>query len=144
MRLSSTAAVSPRRTSPLAVTLGDPAGIGPDIALLSWLERDAHQLHPFAVYGDMDALRERARILGLDVPVTEVGHLDEVPQRFWHSLPVVRRTPGTDAAMDPDAGIVDSIESAATAALTGDALALVTNPIAKKSLGAIPLEYPGH
>jgi 4-hydroxythreonine-4-phosphate dehydrogenase len=126
--------------------LGDPAGIGPDITLLSWLERDAHALHPFAVYGDADALHERARILKLDVPLAEVAGLPEAGRRFPHALPVVRGARGVPLvpAAGPDAGIVDSIETATAAVLAGAALSLVTNPIAKRSLGAILLEYPGH
>jgi 4-hydroxythreonine-4-phosphate dehydrogenase len=126
------------------VTLGDPAGIGPDITLMSWLERDTRALHPFAVYGDADALRERARTLGLDVPLAGVAGLAEAAERFPRALPVVRRTRRGQPAAVADAGIVDSIETATAAVLDGAALALVTNPIAKKSLGAIALEYPGH
>src|SRR5262249_26345148 len=133
---------------PIAVTLGDPAGIGPDITVQSWCAREAHNLHPFAVYGSARVLRERARTLGLDAPAVEVDGLADVAQGFSRALPVVRpaatgvRAP--DAGADADAGIVASIESATTSALSGAALALVTNPIAKKSLRSIPLAYPGH
>jgi 4-hydroxythreonine-4-phosphate dehydrogenase len=145
MRQSSAAAADrPTRKAPplppLDLTLGDPAGIGPDIALLSWLERDARALHPFAVFGDAEALRDRARTLGLEVPVAEIDSLGEAPPRFSAFLPVVRQR----RLPDWDAAIVRTIEAAVEAALSGAALALVTNPIAKRSLGAIPLEYPGH
>jgi 4-hydroxythreonine-4-phosphate dehydrogenase len=122
------------------MTLGDPAGIGPDIALLSWLQRDARALHSFAVFGDAEALRDRARTLGLDVPVAEIDRIGEARQRFSDVLPVVRQERRTDR----DAAIVHAIEAAVEAVLSGAALALVTNPIAKRSLGAIALEYPGH
>ncbi|MEL7303206.1 MAG: 4-hydroxythreonine-4-phosphate dehydrogenase, partial [Pseudomonadota bacterium] len=46
--------------TPLALTLGDPAGIGPDITLAAWRGRDEHKLDPFVVVGDADALRARA------------------------------------------------------------------------------------
>jgi len=148
MRLPSTAARARSRTPPppLAVTLGDPAGIGPDIILLSWQAREARGLAPFAVYGGAEILRERARVLGLDVPIVPIRHLEEVAQRFADALPVVqpvaRREAGTPA--DQDAAIVAAIEAGTMAALTGQALALVTNPIAKKSLQSIALDYPGH
>jgi 4-hydroxythreonine-4-phosphate dehydrogenase len=147
MRLPSTAGHARSRTPlpPLAVTLGDPAGIGPDITLLSWQAREAHGLLPFAVYGGADILRERARVLGLDVPIVPIRHLEEAAQRFADALPVVQpvgRRGGTSA--DQDAAIVAAIEAGTTAALTGQALALVTNPIAKKSLQRIALDYPGH
>jgi 4-hydroxythreonine-4-phosphate dehydrogenase len=126
------------------VTLGDPAGIGPDITLMSWRARAAGALHPFAVYGDAEALRERARALGLDVPVAQVADVGEAARLFAQALPVVERASPMQAGADADAAIVAAIEDAAAAVLGGAALALVTNPIAKKSLGAIPLEYPGH
>jgi 4-hydroxythreonine-4-phosphate dehydrogenase len=139
-------APTPAAVAPIAATLGDPAGIGPDIALQAWCARTAHALHPFAVYGDAGALRDRARKLGLDVPVADIERLEEAVPLFGQVLPVVR--PAAAAAgssgQDADAGIVAAIEAAAGAALGGAALALVTNPIAKRSLAAVPLPYPGH
>ena len=131
--------------TPIAVTLGDPAGIGPDITLQAWLDRKAHALHPYAVYGDAAALRDRARALGLGVSVVVIDRLEQAPQLFAEALPVLR--PGVAAGrtgQDADAGIVAAIEAATAAALGGEALALVTNPIAKRSLSAVPLPYPGH
>src|SRR5262245_18042013 len=75
---------------PVAVTLGDPAGIGPDITLQGWRLRQTHALHPFAVYGDADALRRRAGALGLDVPVVVVDRLDAAMPLFTEALPVVQ------------------------------------------------------
>jgi 4-hydroxythreonine-4-phosphate dehydrogenase len=146
MRLPNNDAAKRTRTPPLplAVTLGDTAGIGPDITLLSWREREAHAFHPFAVYGDADALRERAHTLGLDVPIAEIWHAEEAAQYFPRALPVLRPATRRAASADSDATIVAAIEDATAAVLNGSALALVTNPIAKKSLRAIPLEYPGH
>jgi 4-hydroxythreonine-4-phosphate dehydrogenase len=131
---------------PVAVTLGDPDGIGPDITLFGWHARKACALPPFAVYGDARVLRERARTLGLDVPVAAVAHPEEAAQLFPRALPVVPAAARGRRAADGDAdtAIVAAIEDAAAAALTGAALALVTNPIAKKSLRSIPLDYPGH
>ncbi len=62
-----------RRRRPLAVSMGDPAGIGPEITLRAWLERSDKGLEPFVVYADKDTLGERARILGLSVPVAPVA-----------------------------------------------------------------------
>jgi 4-hydroxythreonine-4-phosphate dehydrogenase len=142
------AAVRPAETHapPIAVTLGDPAGIGPDITLLSWQSRAAHGLGPFAVYGEAEVLRQRARSLGLDVPVAEIAHIERAAQIFPEALPVLRPAARTSvpAGAEADAAIVAAIEDATAAALTGAALALVTNPIAKKSLQAIALDYPGH
>ena len=53
------AAADHRRRRPLAVSMGDPAGIGPEITLRAWLERSDKGLEPFVVYADKDALGER-------------------------------------------------------------------------------------
>ncbi len=140
---------------PIAVTLGDPRGIGPDITLAGWRARLAHALHPFAVYGDPDVLRDRARTLGFDVPVTTITRPGEASGLFAEALPVLplRPTAGGPAPSQSgaedqerarDRRIVAAIEAAVDAALRGDALAVVTNPIAKRSLGSVALDYPGH
>ena len=59
-------------TRPLALTLGEPAGIGPDITLAAWQRRAELGLPPFYLLADPDFLAERARLLGLD---------DSVPDR---------------------------------------------------------------
>ena len=56
---------------PLALTLGEPAGIGPDIALLAWLRRQELKLPPFYILGDSAFLAGRARALRLDVKLAE-------------------------------------------------------------------------
>jgi 4-hydroxythreonine-4-phosphate dehydrogenase len=128
---------------PIAVTLGDPAGIGPDIILAAWRARQSRALCPFVVYGDPAALQNRARALGfVDVPIASFDALRIAAEAFPDTLPVVV-TAGASAT-DVDAGIVSAIEVATAAVAGGEALALVTGPIAKKSLRAIPLEYPGH
>src|SRR5262245_12085571 len=74
---------------PLAVTMGDPAGIGPDITLASWLERADLELPPFVLLGDPDALAERARRLGLAVPIETVADVAAGQAAFAAALPVV-------------------------------------------------------
>ena len=58
---------------PLALTLGDPAGIGPDITLLAYEARQSALVPPFVLIGDPRVLAERARALGLDIEITTVG-----------------------------------------------------------------------
>src|SRR5262245_31162204 len=148
MRPPPTVGAHPTGPLPVAVTMGDPVGIGPDITLLGWCAREAHAVRAFAVYGVPELLSRRAHALGLDVPVAPIDRLAEATEIFARALPVLRPaatmaalTGDTDA---DDADIVAAIEGATAATLRGEALALVTNPIAKRSLRAIPLEYPGH
>jgi 4-hydroxythreonine-4-phosphate dehydrogenase len=126
---------------PLAVTMGDPAGIGPDITLAAWLQRSRLGLPAFAVFADPDALAARARVLGLSVPLAVVSSPSEAAQAFTDTLPILRLTPGTGAS---DTAVVDSIVQATDSVASGHCLALVTNPIAKRSLQAAGLHQPGH
>jgi 4-hydroxythreonine-4-phosphate dehydrogenase len=73
---------------PLALTLGEPAGIGPDIAIKAWLRRDELKLPAFYLLGDRDFVARRASILGLDVDLAGVGAQDAV-SAFASALPVV-------------------------------------------------------
>jgi 4-hydroxythreonine-4-phosphate dehydrogenase len=131
------------------VTLGDPAGIGPDIAVGAWRERVALGLAPFAVIGPAVALRERAQCLGLDAPVEIVPHFDAVSALFGRALPVLDVpasrpvVPGT-----PDPGnahaVIQSIDRAVAAVEGGEAGAIVTCPISKSVLQAAGFRHPGH
>src|SRR5262245_6652014 len=145
MRPPLTLGAHPAGPLPIAVTMGDAAGIGPDITLLGWCAREAHVLRPFAVYAVPELLSRRAHALGIDVPVAPIDRLAEATEVFASALPVLRPAATTAALTDADeAVVVAAIEGATAATLRGEALALVTNPIAKRSLRAIPLEYPGH
>jgi 4-hydroxythreonine-4-phosphate dehydrogenase len=133
---------------PLALTLGEPAGIGPDITLAAWLRRNELNLPPFYLLGDPRFLERRARMLGLDVRFAEVG-ADEACAAFADALPVVATghaataEPGRpDAASAPSA--LASIRQAVTDVKAGRAGAVVTNPIAKNVLYAAGFRHPGH
>ena len=134
----------PERVTPIAVSMGDPAGIGPDIALLSWWERSRHGLLPFVLYGDPDVLAERARALGLAVPIGTIASLAEAAAVFPGALPVWPVPIGAPGAGGADAAVVAAIEAATAAVAAGEALALVTNPIVKRTLDLAHLPYPGH
>src|SRR5262245_44100831 len=134
-------ALGPRGHLPLAVTMGDPAGIGPDIALASWLQRTALALPPFVLLGDPDALAQRAQRLGLAVPIESVADLEVGRAAFAEAMPV---QPVQGAGAGDQAMIVAGIEQATLAALEGRALAVVTNPSPKSALNFADLAYPGH
>jgi 4-hydroxythreonine-4-phosphate dehydrogenase len=134
--------VSAEDAPPIAVTLGDPAGIGPDITLQAWARRHDLGLPAFVVLGDADILTGRARQLGLDVPLAATGDLAAGPRLFRDALPVLP-VPEYSGPNGAD-GIVASIEQAVAAVAARRALALVTNPITKRSLDFAALPYPGH
>ena len=140
----------PRKASnqPLALTLGEPAGIGPDIALLAWLRRDELKLPPFYLLGDVPFIARRAEALGLKIPAAEVGAA-EACAAFAKALPVAATSkhataaPGKPDASSADAAI-SSIRQAVGDVVAGRAAAVVTNPISKSVLYRAGFAHPGH
>jgi 4-hydroxythreonine-4-phosphate dehydrogenase len=133
---------------PLALTLGEPAGIGPDIAITAWLQRNELSLPPFYLRGDGDFLRDRARTLGLDVKFAEVG-VEDALATFADALPVVATgSAATARPGQPDgssaAAAIASIRQAVDDVVAGRAGAVVTNPIAKSVLYRAGFHHPGH
>jgi 4-hydroxythreonine-4-phosphate dehydrogenase len=133
---------------PLALTLGEPAGIGPDITLAVWNRRHELDLPPFYVSADPDYLTRRAAHLGLSVPVACVQPA-EAPSKFATALPVVplglmvTATPGKpDISSGPAA--IASIRRAVNDVQAGQATAVVTNPVAKSVLYRTGFSEPGH
>ena len=134
--------------APLALTQGDPAGIGPELALLAWLRRAELALPAFACLADIDHLARLTRRLGLDVPLAACGW-EEVSTIFAEALPVVPLAAGpTVEPGRPDpasaAGTIASITDAVAAVRARRAGAVVTNPIAKSVLYAAGFAHPGH
>lgn len=142
-------AVAPGGLPALAVTMGDPAGIGPDITLMAWHERQTHALPPFAVYGDRAVLKARAAMLGLDTPIRTVPTANEARGHFASSLPIVdiptaeTCVPGTPRTANA-AAVIAAIDRAVADVKAGSAAAIVTNPIAKSVLKAAGFSHPGH
>ncbi|MCO5157051.1 MAG: 4-hydroxythreonine-4-phosphate dehydrogenase PdxA [Aquamicrobium sp.] len=128
----------------LALTAGDPSGIGPEITVAAWRSRQRQAVPPFYLLGDPDFLRARVP----DVPLAVIQP-QEAAAAFAEALPLVPlRARFTGAPGRPDtanaAGIVESIERAVADVTDGRAAALVTCPIAKKPLYDAGFAYPGH
>jgi 4-hydroxythreonine-4-phosphate dehydrogenase len=133
---------------PLALTLGEPAGIGPDLALSVWRRRTELDVPPFYLVADPDFLKSRAERLGLDVPVAAVTPRTAVAA-FGSALPVVAIDgPVTAAPGRPDRSsapaAVASIRRAVADVMAGSAAAIVTNPVAKNVLYNWGFAEPGH
>ena len=133
---------------PLALTLGEPAGIGPDLTLAVWRQRRELDLPPFYVVGDTGFLKQRAGRLGLDVAFAEVAP-DEANAAFARALPVVPL--GLPVTAEPGApddssapAVIASIRRAVADVMAERAAAVVTNPIAKSVLYRAGFTDPGH
>ncbi len=135
-------------TRPLALTLGEPAGIGPDLTLAVWQRRAEFALAPFYCIGDPDLLARRARRLGLTVPLRLVEP-ETAAAAFAAALPVVQLgVPATAEPGVPDetsaAAALASIRRAVADVLQRRAGAIVTNPVAKAVLYRDGFAEPGH
>jgi 4-hydroxythreonine-4-phosphate dehydrogenase len=133
---------------PLALTLGEPAGIGPDLALAIWRQRAELDIPPFYIVADPDYLRRRAERVGLAVPIAAVTPTSAAAA-FLSALPVV----ALDVAITAEPGRPDrssapaaiaSIRRAVADVVAGAAAAIVTNPVAKNVLYHSGFAEPGH
>jgi 4-hydroxythreonine-4-phosphate dehydrogenase len=128
---------------PLALTMGEPAGIGPEITLKAWLARETATLPCFFVSGDPALYR------ALGAPVREIERAGEAAGIFSHSLPVLpvrlaeTAEPGRLAPANARA-VLAAIDLACDLAMHGEAAGMVTNPIHKGALYEAGLELPGH
>ncbi|MEO3998695.1 4-hydroxythreonine-4-phosphate dehydrogenase PdxA [Mesorhizobium sp. CAU 1732] len=134
--------------TPLALTSGDPSGIGPEIALEAWRRRNDDALPPFYLLTDPDFLAARAQSLGMALPF-KVVQPDAAASVFGDALPVVAlHARFEDAAGEPRsanaAGVIEAIDRAVDDVASGRAGALVTCPIAKKPLYDAGFSFPGH
>jgi 4-hydroxythreonine-4-phosphate dehydrogenase len=133
---------------PLALTSGEPAGIGPDITLKAWLRRDELKLPAFYWLGDPAFLDRRAKALALNVKLAEVRP-EDAGRTFKQALPVVPTGLAATARPghpdDSSAGAaMASIRQAVADVMAGRAGAVVTNPIAKNVLYRAGFRHPGH
>lgn len=128
---------------PLAVSLGDPAGIGPEIIGKAWAVREAQGLGPFFVVGN-------SRAIGAvwDGPITPIGAPDEALAAFGHALPCLEMecageiVPGTPDMQGAKCAL-QALEIGIGLAKSGAASALVTGPVGKAQLYAVGFTHPG-
>ena len=129
--------------SPLAVSLGDPAGIGPEVIAKCWDNRETFGLPSFVAIGD-----PRSVAAVWDGPIEVVENPRQADDAFDYGLPLIPlNTPSADVPGHPSvAGAhtsLDSLELAVGLARSGSAAAVVTGPVAKEQLYAIGFTHPG-
>src|SRR6185503_16659041 len=128
--------------APLAVSLGDPAGIGAEVIAKSWERREAESLTPFFAVGDAAALKAV-----WNGPIALIEEPAEAAATFERALPVIRVSDATT----PPGGLdllgarnaLDALEMAVGLARSGAASALVTGPVSKARLYAVGFTHPG-
>ena len=135
--------MSPPLDSPLAVSLGDPAGIGPEVIAKCWDNRSALNLPPFVAIGDV-----RSISAVWDGPVELIEDPREADAAFDQGLPLIQLAaaqadvPGHPSPAGAHCSL-DSLEIAVGLARSGSAAAVVTGPVAKEQLYSIGFQHPG-
>ena len=128
--------------------MGDPAGIGPEITLKAWTALKENPDYTFAAIAPLSVIEGAAKRLGLGGPLA-INTLQQSAKVFGIALPVIDQgrtgnvTPGTPSAAQADF-VTDSIARGVKLCLSGDAAALVTNPISKEVLYRAGFSHPGH
>ncbi|MHA1538650.1 MAG: 4-hydroxythreonine-4-phosphate dehydrogenase PdxA [Alphaproteobacteria bacterium] len=133
---------------PIALTMGEPAGIGGEIALKAWLARQPGQ-ECFFIIDDPAHLESLARQLGLNLPLAAIEAPGDAMRAFTSALPVLPRplpAPARSGAPDPAnaPAVIAAIELAVGFCRSGEAAAMVTNPVHKATLTAAGFPHPGH
>jgi len=136
-------------TLPLALTMGDPAGIGGEVTLGAW-QRAREDYRPFYAIDDPDRLKQIAEVGSFPCPIEVISNPSEAGAVFQRALPVIEhrlKRPQSPGKPEPDNAIcvIESIERAVADARAGRAAGVVTNPINKQALyeGA-DFSFPGH
>lgn len=133
---------------PLALTMGEPAGVGGELACLAWRQRTADD-QPFVLIDDAERLVALNRQLQLEVTVRTVADPDDALDVWHEALPVLDRPlsrPSRAGHPDPSNAscVVGAIDEATKLAMANRVAAVVTNPIQKNTLYEAGFRFPGH
>ncbi|MEZ7879683.1 MAG: 4-hydroxythreonine-4-phosphate dehydrogenase PdxA [Rhodospirillales bacterium] len=133
---------------PLAITMGEPAGVGGEVLLKTWANH-RHSLPPFFVIDSFDRLSQIASKMGLDVPLygqtsnnlSMPGYTDRL---HVVDTPLMERSVPGQLNHENATSVVNSITKAVEMTMNGSAAGVVTNPIHKSALYEAGFAYPGH
>jgi 4-hydroxythreonine-4-phosphate dehydrogenase len=137
-------------TAPIAVTMGEPAGIGGEITLRAWNLRQ-NQGPAFFVIDSLARLKAVGKTLNIEMPVERIESPAQAADVFSRALPVLEIPEAANTMFFlglPEPGtakaVIASIDKAVALAQSGAASAMVTNPIQKAILQQAGFSFPGH
>ncbi|CCQ74414.1 4-hydroxythreonine-4-phosphate dehydrogenase PdxA [Magnetospira sp. QH-2] len=134
---------------PLALTMGEPAGVGAEVTLKAWLRAGDLGIPSFFLIDDRERVAKLAAMLNIATPVEAISDPLQAPHVFTRALPVLDHplpAPVIPGELNPDNGqaVITAIEQAVKMTLAGRAGAVVTNPIHKHALHQVGFQFPGH
>ena len=138
----------------LAVTMGDPAGVGPEVIVKAWAEPRVHEVSCPVVFGHPAMLRKAVSLVGGEQKVVEVADLAQVAELSNGPETLLCFPVGNDDLLEVPSGSIDkrtgqaaydAIVRATDEALAGTVQGIVTAPLSKSALHAAGhCQYPGH
>lgn len=135
-------------SKPLVITMGEPSGIGPELILAAWANRDKLNLPLFAVTGDPDHLEHVGKDTGLEISLTTITEFpdDHLSSDALPVIPIPLNKPVEYGRPDKAnaSAVIASIESAVELVHSGSASGIVTAPIQKAVLADAGFAHPGH
>lgn len=138
------------KIAPIALTIGEPGGIGPELTLKAWLRRHEDGLAPFCVIAPLGIIEQTIARSDASVPFKVISDISETASVFDNALPVLvideataDAVPGTASANTANV-VIESISRAVELSNSGAASAVVTNPIQKSALYDAGFKHPGH
>lgn len=138
------------KPAPIALTIGEPGGIGPELALKAWLHRKDAGIEPFCLLSPVNVVEHAIKQAGSDIPFKVVSDISETGAVFSDALPVLALDGTNATAVSGTASattasiVINSITEAVALARSGAASAVVTNPIQKSALYEAGFKHPGH
>lgn len=134
-------------SQPLAISLGDPSGVGPEIVIKAWAMREEQKVPPFFITGGKRILAQAAKNMGIQCPIQRIETTKSANEIFQRALPVFGQLDGVYSPGQPsDDGArlaISSLELATKLTIDGNARAVITAPIAKGRAEKIGFSYPG-
>lgn len=133
------------KSLPIALTMGEPAGIAGEITVKSWKHLSSRKDVSFFVIGDPDYYQK----IDSHLPIKVIENIDEVSSVFSQALPVLPVSLQQDVnygqlTAENEPAVIESIQKATQLALEGRVSSIVTNPIQKKGLYDIGFNFEGH
>ena len=136
-----------KKNKPVAVTMGDPSGIGPDITIQTWLRRKELKVPNFVYVGSEDLLIKRAKKLGLKINTTTINSINDVNDAFKETIPILNiKTKDVDPGVplnDSYRPIIESINISTELALSSEVSSICTNPVNKNFFCKNGFEFSG-